>query len=189
MPGGEGYVGVYSAQPCRSVRAGTWAGKDILCAGLRNAFVIQVGSQKTYGSFDNFVKACTNARIFIGAGIRSKIPLDRNDFSNPLGSLVVNFDSPDPVLAATPGGNRLQIDYSRREVRFANVPFDVQNFPRFENPYTTTPWGATHYRIALGENELVHDLNKGTREGAGIEIRPYMGSFRRSRIPSRPISP
>jgi hypothetical protein len=168
-PGGEAYVGIYSAQPCELVTTGTWRGKEVVCQGLRNAFVVQVGSQRTFGSFDRFVDLCRRARIFVGAGIRSP--------ANPLVDMLVNFDSPDPVMAKTPGGHRLQLDYGSREVRYGNTPFDIYNFPRFENPYTRTPWGATQYTIAHGGLTLRHDIDRSVREGNGVRQRPFEGTF------------
>lgn len=168
-PDGEAYVGIYSAQPCEAVTTGTWAGKEVVCEGLRNAFVIQVGSQKTFGSFDRFVDLCRHARIFVGAGIRNPL--------NPLVDMVVNFDSPDPIMAATPGGHRLQIDYGAREVRYGNQLFDVNNFPRFENPYTNTPWGAQQYTIAHAGLKLYHDVARSIRDGHGLKALPYEGVF------------
>jgi hypothetical protein len=168
-PGGEAYVGIYSAQPCQAVTTGTWRGKEVVCEGLRNAFVIQVGSQQTFGSFDRFVDLCRHARIFVGAGIRNPV--------NPFVDMLVNFDSPDPIMAKNPGGHRLQLDYGSGEVRYGNTPVDLTSFPRFENPYTRTPWGARQYTIAHADLVLKHDVDQSLREGEGLKPRPFDGEF------------
>jgi hypothetical protein len=158
-PEGEAYVGVYSAQPCSRVTEGTWQGKEIVCNGLRNAFVIQVGSRRKFGSFEQFIDACRQSRIYVGAGIRAPL--------NPAAGTLVSFDSPDPALTAV-----LQLDYGNREVRYGGQPFDIRNFPRFENPYTNTPWGATRYTIAHAGLSLHHDHDSSKRAGQGTEPVP-----------------
>jgi hypothetical protein len=168
-PGGEAYVGIYSAQPCQPVTTGTWRGKEVVCEGLRNAFVIQVGSQQTFGSFDRFVDLCRHARIYVGAGIRSP--------ANPLAGMLVNFDSPDPVMANAPGGHRLQLDYESGDVRYGDSVLDVSSFPRFENAYTRTAWGAPQYTIALAGLTLKHDVDRSLRDGEGLKVRPFEGEF------------
>jgi hypothetical protein len=168
-PGGEAYVGIYSAQPCEAVTTGTWRGKEVVCNGLRNAFVIQVGSEQAFGSFDRFVDLCRHARIYVGAGIRSP--------ANPLVGMLVNFDSPDPIMAKTPGGHRLQLDYGSGEVRYGTGALDVSNFPRFENEYTRTPWGAPQYTISHAGLTLKHDIDRSLRDGEGLKVRPFEGQF------------
>jgi hypothetical protein len=168
--GGEGYIGIYSAQPCQASTTGAWAGKEIICDGLRNAFVIQVGSQKTFGSYEHFVDLCRHAHIYIGAGFHTP--------ANPFADVLVNFDTPDPNMAAIPGGHRLQVDYNRREARFGNQVIDVTQFPRFQDPYTNTPWGATHYTISYNNLSLTHDLPSSSRTGNNVAPSQLIGQFK-----------
>ncbi|MGH6690641.1 MAG: hypothetical protein ACREF4_08185, partial [Gammaproteobacteria bacterium] len=168
-PDGEAYVGVYSAQPCTRVLSGTWAWKEIVCEGLRNVFVIQVGSQKTFGSFDRFVDGCRRARVYVSPAIRNPL--------RPGVDVAAGFDSPDPIMAATPGGHRLSVNYSTREVSFGGRPLAIDQFPRFQNPYTDTPWGAPRYTIAHAGLTLGHDQPGSRREGQGVKPRELVGRF------------
>lgn len=176
-PDGEAYVGIYSAQPCKKTEAGPWAGKEIVFEGLRNALVIQVGSSQTFGSFEDFMAKCQAARVRVSTKV-----LDPNPARPIFGLLaddeaLVSFDSPDPILATTPGGHRLQVNYDQREARFGDKVVDIGNFPRFENLYTRTPWGSKTYTIEWEGLSLSHDVERGVREGHGTAQRQFIGQF------------
>ncbi|MBL0408328.1 hypothetical protein JKG68_31125, partial [Microvirga aerilata] len=178
---GDGYVGIYSAQPCELVTNGAWRGKEIVCDGLRNAFVIQVGSADTFGSFSTFVDACLRARINLGRGLLSPL--------RPGVDVQVSYDSPDPRARQLNGGYHLEAHFDKREARFNGAVYAINAFPRFDNPYAQVQWGAVDYEIAHDGFWLRHSQQKGVREGHGLRVRPFIGTFPldRSWIARRPL--
>ena len=62
---GDSYVGLFSAHPPEWTTSGPYANQELIANGLRNIFILQVGSKTEFGSFSNFVKRVSQARIHI----------------------------------------------------------------------------------------------------------------------------
>jgi hypothetical protein len=167
-PEGEAYVGVFSARPCTHSTTGVWAGKEIECDGLRNAFIIQVGSSRTFGSFERFMAGCRNARIHLGTGLAAPM--------NPFVDVQVSYDSPDPVMTAR-GNHRMEVHYDKKQARYGGKVVYLAEYPRFRNPYVNASWGQKRYTIALGGLSLTHDRIDNVREGTGLSAPPFSAPF------------
>jgi hypothetical protein len=170
---GNGYIGLFSAQhDCDWTKSGTWDGKEIMCNGLRNIFIVQVGNKRkwdeggrldTGGAFAKFVQALTQARIYIGDAVRNPVLT--------LGDVHASYDIPNPQTGAS---RRLELPYDKQNPRLDGQPYCDDEFPRYENPYVAgnaggkVAWGQRQYRIQLGPYKLDHDLDQGTRSGDGL---------------------
>ena len=163
-PGHEAYIGVFSAQhDCDFTKSGDWIGKEIVCNGLRNVFIVQVGNNHggKFSSFDDFIAKATGARINISKGVRSPV-LDAIGLSD----VEASYD--------IPGGGRLELHYDQHHPRLNGQVYCDEDFPRFENPYTTAnpdgriAWGQRQYTIQIDGKKLYHDLDKAQRSGDGL---------------------
>jgi hypothetical protein len=153
---GNGYVGVFSAQPCKWTDdlANPWRGKEIMCEGLRNVFIAQVGNQARFGSFENFVRTVSNARINISKGVRAPM-MDLVGLSD----VEASYDIPDPNGQP----HRLELHYDQDSSRLDGKPYCDDEFPRYENPYTKVAWGQREYTIQHGPFKLCHNQDTGER--------------------------
>jgi len=176
----NGYIGIFSAQhDCAWTRDGDWAGKEIMCPGLRNIFIVQVGNKRqwdeggrldTTAAFGKFVRALTQSRIHIGDAVRNPVLT--------LGDVQASWDIPDSNAPLPPPDqvskalHRLELHYDQQYPRLDGQPYCDDEFPRFENAYIahapdkavgTVAWGQRQYTIQLGPYTLFHDLDQGTR--------------------------
>ncbi|MCO5171047.1 MAG: hypothetical protein M9894_32385 [Planctomycetes bacterium] len=127
---GDGYLGLYSNE-------GYEGGPDDWVApGFTNVFVCQVGDAAEYGSFQAFKDRVTAARIYV----RYPTILDPSP-------IYVGYD--------IPNRGRLELHYGGTP-RLNGQPYPVNEFPRYDNPYTYVPWGQPSMAIRHAGFELVH---------------------------------
>jgi glycerophosphoryl diester phosphodiesterase len=142
---GDGYVGLFSARPVEWTTSGPWDHKELIAEAGRNVFIIQIGNRDEFGSYDEFVRRVSGARIHVN-GLR----YSGSDFE-------CSYDVPGP------GGQRLELHYDEDKVRWAGRQFSDDGFPRFETPYVKcgrVRWGQYHYTIAFGGHALTHDFRQ-----------------------------
>jgi hypothetical protein len=122
---GSGYVALFTARQAdwTNESGNNWNDKEIMTTGGSNIWVCMVGNQDQFGDFDTFRKEVQNAYLNI-SGVGS------------LNQLECSFDIP---RATSPAGKspRLELFYDDRIGRFAGDDIELDNFPRFENQYTT----------------------------------------------------
>ena len=174
---GSGYVALFSARNAdwTNEEGNIWNDKEIMASGGSNIWVCLVGSEATFGSFDEFKRETLAARLHI-SGVGTW-----ND-------LQCSFDIP---RAKAPDGvaPRLELHYDSGEGRFAGTSLELDEFPRFDNRYVrratvrfrkgtsgilypggTNPapvdWGSRRYDIQHAETGLYlhHDLDQGSRQ-------------------------
>ena len=151
---GKGYVGLFSAQRPKWTTDGDWKDKEIIADGDRNVFILQVGSEEEYGSYEAFMDRVQNARIHVN-GLNWKL----SDFEC---SYDIPRTGPDAAERGS-GSDRLELHYDDDEdnVRLDGQPFDDYHFPRFENSYIRggrVLWGQYEYTIECGGHSLTHDF-------------------------------
>jgi glycerophosphoryl diester phosphodiesterase len=142
---GNGYVALFSARPVRWTTTGPWANKELLAEAGRNIFIIQVGNQDEFGSYEHFVAKVSHARVHVN-GLR----WSPSDFE-------CSYDIP------SPNGGRLELHHDDDQVRYNGARFSDDFFPRFETPYVKcgrVSWGQYHYTIAFGDHNLTHDFRE-----------------------------
>jgi hypothetical protein len=155
---GDAYVGLFSAHDEAQIDPGRWSQREIRCDTRVNVWVCQVGSKSRFGDFEQFVTACTQARIHIGKGVYQP--------SNPLVDIQCSYD--------IPGKRRLSVNLEDRWPAFHGHDFSDEDFPHFDNPWTTVPWNQRDYVLtappdATGfQAELHHDCVSGVRTGHGV---------------------
>lgn len=146
---GEGYVGLYSALPTRWQSQGNFADIELIADGYRNVWLCQVGCQSEDGSFADFMAALTQATVTaVGAGSAG--------FGQ---TLSVSYDAP--------GLGVLEVDWSAAATLNGQT-IDLGNYPRFENPWATQPFGSSQLSVDYEGANLTHDLSSKTRSGDGL---------------------
>jgi hypothetical protein len=138
----------HSGQRPKWTDATTWADEEIIAEGKRNVFILQIGTQKEFGTYYNFIDQVTRASIHI------------NGLHWALSDFECSYD--------IPGADRLELHYSENKVRYAGQPLDDDNFPRYDNPFANVKWGQQSYKIEYGGSVLTHDIQNTFRWGDGI---------------------
>jgi len=131
-----------------------WAGKEILCPGLRNVFIVQVGNERKFGPFENFKSEVKKARINISKGVR--------DPAVPFADVQASYD--------IPRGQRLELHYDK-DPRLDGKPLcddDFENPYTLQNPKKRIAWGQRQYTIQHGTYKLFHDQDQAIRSGDGL---------------------
>ncbi|HSI78776.1 MAG TPA: hypothetical protein VK957_22980, partial [Lunatimonas sp.] len=114
--------------------------KDYYADG-KNIWIMQVGNKKEYGSFENFKNRVSQA----------KIELD------DVGTIECAYHIPKPNGRS----EKLFLKYGA-ECKINDKPFDVDFYPRFENPYIRggrVEWGQRDYIIEHQGKCLYHQFN------------------------------
>jgi hypothetical protein len=150
---GDGYVGLYSAQPSLWA-TGDFQDKEILARGFRNVWVCQVGNAAEYGPFQQFV-----ARL-------QAAPLTVIGLDSPFDRLACFYDMPTSQRSMDQS-HRLGLQYGIGG-SLDGQPLALDTFPRFENPYAQVAWGQRSYTIAFQRLKLHHNLDAPSRQGDGI---------------------
>ena len=133
---GDGYLGLYSAITPEWTTDGPWKDKEMRMEAEGNVFIYQVGSVDQFGSYEEFVKRVSSARIHV--------------------------DGLDEVSYDVPFGQRLELHYVDGP-RWAGRAFSDDRFPRFANPYVSAGYvdfDQYHYTIAHQGKTLTHDFRQ-----------------------------
>jgi len=132
---GDGYVALYSDQPYQWTETGPDAGQEIIALGYQNVFICQMGRKTVDGSFEDFVRAVTEADLTV-THLKVKF--------NAPGLGLMTFDWESPFMVA---GNHIPL----------------RDYPRWDNPYTKVEFGNLVYSIEYGGMSLLLDFNDGVR--------------------------
>ncbi|ANN31993.1 hypothetical protein A9498_10060 [Bacillus thuringiensis serovar coreanensis] len=139
----KGYIALFSAQMPVWTHDGDWACKEIVVEAKRNIFIIQIGNEDEFGSYESFVDRVLHARIHI----------------NGLNWSPADFECSYDI----PFGSRLELHYDDNQVRYAGTQFSDDEFPRIENPYARICWQQNKYVIQHQGHSLIHDVKKCKR--------------------------
>lgn len=191
---GCGYVALFSAVQAdwTSESGNVWNGKEILVNEGSNVWVCLIGNEAQFGSYDTF-KQETSAAYLSVSGVDS------------LNGIEASFDIP---RANAPAGRspRLELFYGDKKGRFAGDDLQLDEFPRFDNRYTSLQtktggnaqqspidFGARRYTIthpATGLS-LEHDLDGPSRSHTSQKTAGQAPQPRRlvagSLTPRRPV--
>jgi endonuclease/exonuclease/phosphatase family metal-dependent hydrolase len=144
---GKGYIGLFSAQLPEWTNDGLYACHEIMVEADRNIFIIQVGDEQEFGSYEQFKDRVLRARIHI------------NGLNWKLADFQCSYDAP--------GGKRLELHYDEDKVRYAGFEFLDNEFPRYDNPYAQVAWQQNKYVIQHKGRSLTHDIRRRQRREAG----------------------
>jgi len=144
---GEGYVGIRSLEPTRWIEPARDvvdalrpldAGDDwhpgaceLRADSTENAWLCELGSARSHGSFESFVDGLGDATI-------------SGDVSG------LRYESPSRGLVEFGWDAPFVVDGAR-------IPLD--DYPRFDNPYCETDFGATRYELGYGDERLDVDFD------------------------------
>jgi len=154
----DNYVGLFSAKGSTELlRSGRWSDREIMCEDRVNVFICQVGTKARFGSFHQFVVACTTARIHVGKGVYQP--------SNPFVDIQCSY--------SVPFGKQLAVNLEERYPSWHGQAFSDERFPRWETAWSRVLWRQNDYTLTApdgqgGEFSLRHDCVNGIRSGNGL---------------------
>ena len=122
---GSGYVALFSAVEAdwTNEAGNNWNDKEIMVNAGSNVWICLIGNETQFGSYETFKRETLAAYLNV-SGVGS------------LNGIECSFDIP---RANAPDGRspRLELFYGDRRGRFAGDDLQLDEFPRFENRYTT----------------------------------------------------
>jgi hypothetical protein len=146
---GDGYVALYSALPTQWQTSGAFAGRELIATGDRDVWICVVGRRAEDGPFAGFVSRIAAAAV-------TATNVGNQDQTTPLS---VGFDAP--------GIGALGLDWSSAPTR-GGAPIPESSFPRYDDPYSQTPWGARQLEVRFAGAVLRQDHDLATRAGDGL---------------------
>jgi hypothetical protein len=136
----DGYVALYSKNGYRWQTEGPDAGCEVIAEGTRNVWICEMGNKQKDGSFGRFVEKIAGARVgFRGLSVVYDSP--------SLGTIRFGWKG-----ALTRNGTRISL----------------RDYPRYDTPYTRTPFPAEEITIACGEHRLRLNLSKNLRDASSL---------------------
>jgi len=132
---GDGYVALFSQKPYQWVNEGPDKGQEIAAPGYKNVWICQLGRKSTDGSFQDFIKAVTQAEL---------------EFRK----LKVRYNSP--------GNGVLEFNWTG-PLTLDGVEVQLSDYQRFENPYAQVAYNSGVYEIAYRGMGLFLDFADGVR--------------------------
>jgi len=132
---GDGYVALYSDQPYQWITEGPDADQEIVAPGYKNVWICQLGRASVDGSFAEFVSAVTNADLTV-TGLNVQYDAAR------IGEVTVGW---------------------RDDLIVNGQVISLDDYPRFDNPYTRVEFNSLIYEIKFQGMSLHLDFEKGTR--------------------------
>lgn len=124
---GCAYVAVYSLKPCERTISGKFKNRELICYDKRNIWIIEAGSEAQHGSFDAFVHAVANARLFENG--------DEVDYVSPL-------------------AGELRLSWERTCMRDGE-PILADNFPLIRNELAVSEYGSGLSELRLGGKKRI----------------------------------
>jgi hypothetical protein len=113
----------------------------------KNVWIVQVGSKAEFGGFEQFMDRVSSARVHL----------------DDSGDLECTYDIPRP----DGGSDRLHLAYGDGgQFGINNSTLQVDNYPRFENPFIRggrVEWGQRQYLIEWNGQSLQHDFTDFAR--------------------------
>jgi len=132
---GDGYVALYSDQPYQWITEGPDADQEIVAPGYKNVWICQLGRASVDGLFAEFVSAVTNADLTV-TGLNVQYDAAR------IGEVTVGW---------------------RDDLIVNGQVISLDDYPRFDNPYTRVEFNSLVYEIKFQGMSLHLDFEKGTR--------------------------
>ncbi|MBZ0271108.1 hypothetical protein K8I61_03670 [bacterium] len=124
---GDGYIALWSRTTPAFADTGPEAEYELIADSFNNVWIMEFGRAAQFGSFADFKTDILAAAVSVNGD------LDVSYDSPTQGLITFGWD--DPFVA---GGDAV----------------DLGPYPRFDNPYAQTPWGAEEIVIAFGGDEL-----------------------------------
>ncbi|MDW3191204.1 MAG: hypothetical protein R8G66_02530 [Cytophagales bacterium] len=133
---GNGYLALWSQQPYQWQQEGDYKDQEVIAAGKENTWICELGDQESWGSFDDFVAAISNAKVAKRG--------DSVEYLSPsIGKVVFGWNGDFEVK-----GQRVDL----------HPPY------RYDNPWIRVLDLTKGFKLALGGSELVHDWKTLKRE-------------------------
>lgn len=125
----EAYVAVYSLKPYIVTKEGSFKEKELLCMHKKNIWLLQAGNEKSFGSFEGFVKSVSNSKL-------SELKED------------IIYESPDNGI--------LELGWDRK-CTINGSPIVHRDFPLIENNYAFGEYGSGITKFDFdGEKRIIN---------------------------------
>lgn len=133
---GEAYLGLYSSRPMVWQEEGPYAGSELIAEGRQNVWICHLGQQAQDGSFAQFIEQVSNAPLLVRG-------------------LKVDYRAP--------GLGRMEFAW-RGPLLVDGQPIELDDYPRYDNPYHTVPFGQSRIELSHAGKALLLDYEKGERQ-------------------------
>lgn len=155
----EKYVDLWNAERVwkKPLPQDYFADRDRYVNG-KNIWIVQVGSKDEFGSYETFKDRLSSA----------KVTIDDN------GDMECTYHMPLPGG----GSDAVSMKYEDGgEFRVNDQPFEIDLYPRFENPFLRSgraEWGQRQYVIEYRGKQLLHDLSdfSNPKRSESVESKP-----------------
>ncbi len=153
----EAYVALFSRNPTSwregrpEVHENGGLPYDLAAPGSQNVWIVELGSESEWGSFEAFRDAVADAVVETSAAP------DQEGDGFPDG-----FD----VVYESPSQGTMRFGWhAPLEVEGEEIP--LADYPRFDNPFVSTAFGETRYWVSDGEYHLWLDFSESRRTALG----------------------
>lgn len=136
---GDGYLALWSREPCTWQDEGPDAGAELVADGETNVWICELGRKAVEGSFDAFVESIAGAEVTTDG-------------------LNVRYRSPSQGL--------LELGWTG-DVLQDGQPVDLAGYPRYGNPYGDAPFPGERVRFDHNGQWLELDWQAQTRNASG----------------------
>ncbi|WP_371802425.1 hypothetical protein [Candidatus Lokiarchaeum ossiferum] len=128
----NGFLALFSQNTYQWQVEGEEKDKDLIVDGRQNIWIIELGRKDQYQSFSNFVDSVTTSKLIFG-------------------KLSVQYTSPSQGL--------LEFGW-KGDLKQNGQNVSLKNYPRYENPYSHTSFGAKKVHIEHSEQHLDLEFEK-----------------------------
>jgi len=165
---GDGYVALWSWRPATwrhhdpaEVFTNGLSGRFDLVAegGPDNVWILEMGEQQRWGSFDQFARAVAAASLDVENLGWGEDDSDAGAHGHVHRGFEVAYDSP--------GERLIELDWDG-PLRVGGRIVAIDDYPRFDNRFTHVMEGDVTVVIDDGQRTFTLDLAAGTRRGSGI---------------------
>ena len=130
----------FSYRPLHWQTEGEWKNIELIAPGKKNIWICELGRKATDGSFETFIKRIANADLYA-----------RN--------LHITYYSPSQ--------GRLDFSWSNPLKQNGN-PIPLHDYPRYDNPYSKSPFPADTVTFHHGDHHLELNYNTQTRKASAF---------------------
>lgn len=119
-----GYIALYSSNSYRWQKEGEYKGQEVIADGRSNAWLVEMGREGQYGSFEKFIEQITAASLNING-------------------LKVCYESPSV--------GKVEASWSG-VMKVAGEPVSTRDYPRYENPACQADFATNEIAVRLDES-------------------------------------
>ncbi len=132
---GDAYLALWSKKPTRWQNEGEYRDNELIAEGRKNIWICELGSKSEYNNFEEFMDAITK---------------------HPVATKFLNVSYQSPSQGLLTFGWDEELTQDGKDIK-------LDDYPRYDNPYTDAPFPGNTIRFDLNGQSLELDWEAGTR--------------------------